>query len=72
MPTIPPKQQWLIDQLTPVISSNNPGAPIAGVTGYAFQISTFYLGYILPYLVVTDSITGATGTVSFNPPVSGG
>lgn len=60
-------QQYLVSQLTPVLTANNPGASAAGVQTLATELAGFYLTMILPNL----SVNLTTGAVSFVVPVGG-
>lgn len=58
--------QYLVSVLTPIVTSNNPGASADEVTAYVNQLVGFYIVEILPNL----SVNLTTGAVSFIVPGS--
>lgn len=57
-------EQWLINQLSPIVQANNPGASSDQVTAYVTSLAAFYTVYILPNLQVNLT----TGAVAFVVP----
>lgn len=58
--------QYLVSVLTPIVTSNNPGASSDEITAYVNQLVAFYIIYILPNLLVNLT----TGAVNFIVPSS--
>lgn len=57
-------EQYLINQLVPIITANNPQASTAAVTAYCTQLAYFYTQFILPNITADTS----TGVITFNIP----
>ena len=57
-------EQWLVQQLIPVIQQNNPGASSDDVQSYATSLAGLYFVYILPNL----SADLNTGAITFTIP----
>lgn len=45
-----PQQTWIINQITPILVANNPGASADQILIYATTLSGFMLSIIIPNL----------------------
>ena len=59
-------EQYLVSQLTVLISANNPQATSEEISAYCTQLASFYTQLILPNL----SVNLTTGAVNFIVPSS--